>query len=76
MCLQCLALLGYRPETDLLPVRVEYAAAGRGWIDVHPVVFDDPGQGRQQALGGDHFDYPAAAFTSVTFRVAEYRASR
>ena len=27
-CLQCLATLGYRRETDWLPVRVEYTALG------------------------------------------------
>lgn len=62
-CLECLAFLGYRPETDWLPVRIEYAAPGRGWVDVHPVAFDESGHGRQQGLDGGHFDYPPEAFT-------------
>jgi lincosamide nucleotidyltransferase A/C/D/E len=62
-CLQCLATLGYQRETDWLPVRVEYTAPGLGWIDVHPVTFDDAGHGRQEGLGGGHFDYPPDAFT-------------
>jgi len=61
-CLQGVASLGYVPETDWLPVRVEYAAVGELWVDVHPVTFDDAGHGRQQDLGGGHFDYPPEAF--------------
>jgi len=38
------------------------AAEGRGWVDVHPVVFDATGHGRQAGLGGTHFDYPPEAF--------------
>jgi lincosamide nucleotidyltransferase A/C/D/E len=63
VCLQTLERLGYRRETDWLPVRVEYAAPGRGWVDVHPVGFDDSGHGRQQDLDGGHFDYPPDGFT-------------
>jgi lincosamide nucleotidyltransferase A/C/D/E len=53
---------GYRVETDWRPVRVELVAEGRGWVDVHPVVFDATGHGRQADLGGGQFDYPAEAF--------------
>ena len=57
--------LGYAVETDWLPVRLELAAqrelAARGerWVDLHPVVFDAHGDGRQAGLDGGHFDYPA-----------------
>jgi lincosamide nucleotidyltransferase A/C/D/E len=61
-CLRVLASLGYEQETDWLPVRVEYAAAGGLWVDVHPVTFDDAGHGRQRDLDGGHFDYPPGAF--------------
>lgn len=53
---------GYHLETDWRPVRVEFAAADMGWVDLHPVVFDDLGHGRQADLDGGHFDYPPSAF--------------
>lgn len=31
--------------------------------DVHPVTFDDGGQGRQADLDGGSFDYPPEAFS-------------
>lgn len=72
VCLQCLASLGYSRETDWLPVRVEYAAPGRGWIDVHPIAFDvDAGHGRQAGLDGGHFDYPPDAFASGSIQGRE-----
>jgi len=61
-CLAVLTDLGYARETDWLPARVEYGAPGRGWVDVHPVVFDTEGNGRQAGLAGTHFDYPAECF--------------
>jgi lincosamide nucleotidyltransferase A/C/D/E len=51
--------LGYAPETDWRPVRLELAAAGERWVDLHPVVFDGSGDGRQAGPEGSHFDYPA-----------------
>jgi lincosamide nucleotidyltransferase A/C/D/E len=54
-----LADLGYDVETDWLPVRLELAARGERWVDLHPVVFDAQGDGRQAGLDGSHFDYPA-----------------
>ena len=68
VCLQCLASLGYSRETDWLPVRVEYAAPGRGWIDVHPIAFDDAGHGQQADLDGGHFDYAPDAFAVGSVR--------
>jgi len=55
------AELGYRRETDWLPVRIELAADGERWVDVHPVAFPDGpgGDGRQAGPGGSWFDYPA-----------------
>ena len=49
-------------ETDWRPVRVELVAEGRGWVDVHPVVFDAAGHGRQADLGGGQFHDPPEAF--------------
>lgn len=63
LCQHALALLGYEEETNWFPVRVEFVASGRGWVDVHPVVFDEAGHGRQQGLAGSNFDYPPGAFT-------------
>jgi lincosamide nucleotidyltransferase A/C/D/E len=53
---------GYRVQTDWRPVRVEVVREGRGWVDVHPVIFDATGHGRQADLGGGQFDYPPEAF--------------
>jgi lincosamide nucleotidyltransferase A/C/D/E len=62
VALHALERRGYRVETDWRPVRVELVADDRGWVDVHPVVFDPTGHGRQADLGGGHFDYPPEAF--------------
>jgi lincosamide nucleotidyltransferase A/C/D/E len=62
MALRILERRGYRVETDWRPVRVELIAEGRGWVDVHPVVFDATGHGRQADVGGGQFDYPPEAF--------------
>ena len=62
VALRTLERRGYRVETDWRPVRVELVAEGRGRVDVHPVVFDATGHGRQADLGGGHFDYPSEAF--------------
>jgi len=62
---ECLALLAarcYAVETDWLPVRVEVVAAGRGWVDVHPVRLAPDGSGAQAGLNGTRFDYPADCF--------------
>ncbi len=53
---------GYQVESDWRPVRVELARADAGWVDLHPVVFDHAGHGRQADLDGGHFDYPPTAF--------------
>jgi lincosamide nucleotidyltransferase A/C/D/E len=61
-----LGSLGYRPETDWRPVRLELAAPGERWVDLHPVVFDAGGDGRQAGLDGTTFAYPAADLVSGT----------
>jgi lincosamide nucleotidyltransferase A/C/D/E len=62
MALPVLQRRGYRMETDWRPVRVELVAEGRGWVDVHPVVFDATGHGCQAGLGGGKFEYPPEVF--------------
>jgi lincosamide nucleotidyltransferase A/C/D/E len=64
--LVALGKLGYIIETDWRPVRVEVVAAGRGRVDVHPVTFDEMGDGRQAHLDGGFFLYPAGCFTIGT----------
>jgi lincosamide nucleotidyltransferase A/C/D/E len=66
VALRVLERRGYRIETDWRPVRVELVAEGRGWVDVHPVVFDAAGHGRQADVGGGKFDYPSEAFDQGT----------
>ena len=66
VALRVLERRGYRVETDWRPVRVELVAEGRGWVDVHPVVFDATGHGRQADIGGRKFDYPPEAFDQGT----------
>ena len=66
VALRVLERRGYRVETDWRPVRVELVAEGRGWVDVHPVVFDATGHGRQADIGGGKFDYPPEAFDQGT----------
>lgn len=63
-CLAVLGDLGYRTETDWLPVRIELAAAGARWVDVHPVRFGEDGHGRQAGLGEEYFDYLPSSFTT------------
>lgn len=66
--LRALEALGYRIETDQRPARVELAAPQRRWADLHPVVFDDEGVGRQADLQGGFFVYPPDAFVTGTFQ--------
>lgn len=63
-CLSTLTARGYAVETDWLPVRVEVGAAGRGWVDVHPVWLAADGSGVQAGLDGTRFDYPPDCFTT------------
>ena len=63
-CMEALSRLGYLIETDWLPVRVEVAATGDRWVDVHPVGFDAQGVGLQGDSTGTHFRYPPTAFVT------------
>lgn len=63
-----LEAFGYRVETEQRPTRVELAAPGRRWADLHPVVFDAEGVGRQADLDGGFFLYPHDAFTVGTIQ--------
>lgn len=65
LCLAALDSLGYVPETDWMPIRLELRAPGARWVDVHPIEFDRSGRGRQAARNGEYFDYPPTAFTDA-----------
>jgi lincosamide nucleotidyltransferase A/C/D/E len=62
--LAALEELGYGLETDWRPVRFELSAPGERWVDLHPVVLDDQGNGVQAGLDGTTFRYPADCFVS------------
>jgi len=62
--LEALASLGFAVETDWRPVRVELVGGGDRWVDLHPVVFDSAGHGRQADVDGGRFAYPPGCFTS------------
>ncbi|WP_157592341.1 nucleotidyltransferase domain-containing protein [Solirubrobacter soli] len=62
--LRALHELDYEVETDWRPARVELAADGGRWVDLHPMHFDARGHGRQPDGRGGHFQYPADCFTT------------
>ncbi len=62
--LRVLADLGYTVETDWRPNRVELAAAGRGWVDLHPLLLDMDGSARQASLDGGYHVFPRSFFTA------------
>jgi lincosamide nucleotidyltransferase A/C/D/E len=64
--LRALGRLGYVIETDWRPVRVEVVAARRGRVDLHPLTFDEAGDGHQAGLDGGSFHYPRDCFTTGT----------
>jgi len=69
--LGALAGLGYLVETDWLPVRVELQRPGRGRVDLHPLVFDERGDGAQAGLDGSVFRYPRDGFVLGSVRGVE-----
>jgi lincosamide nucleotidyltransferase A/C/D/E len=64
--LEILAGLGYETSLDLLPVRLVVTDAGGRTIDLHPVLFDASGHGRQSGGGDRVFDYPPDGFGEGT----------
>ena len=64
--LHALGRLGYVIETDWRPVRVEVVAGGRGRVDLHPLAFDEAGDGHQAGLDGTTFRWPKECFTTGT----------
>jgi lincosamide nucleotidyltransferase A/C/D/E len=62
--LAALAELGYVLETDWRPNRVELTAAGRGWVDVHPLALQVDGSARQAALDRGEHQLPSSWFTT------------
>jgi lincosamide nucleotidyltransferase A/C/D/E len=56
-CEALVRALGYEVETDWLPIRVELVSP-HGWIDLHPVRFDETGDGVQAGPDGTTYDYP------------------
>ena len=70
--LQTCTGLAYAVETDWWPVRVEVASP-EGWIDLHPVRFDEAGDGVQAGLDGETYDYPRRHLTTGTLGGREVR---
>jgi lincosamide nucleotidyltransferase A/C/D/E len=64
--LDALSSLDYTIETDWRPNRIELAAAGRGHVDLHPLVIDRDGSPRQAALDGGWHEFPKSWFTIGT----------
>jgi lincosamide nucleotidyltransferase A/C/D/E len=64
--LGALASLGYSIETDWRPNRLEVAASGSRWVDLHPLAIDDTGDARQAALDGGWHEFPRSWFTTGT----------
>lgn len=66
--LAALERLGFEVEMDWRPTRVELAAPGRGWVDVHPVTADAEGNRYQIGLDGERYLYPAGSFVTGHIR--------
>ena len=62
--IEALSRHDYGIETDWRPVRVEMAAPGQRWIDLHPVAFGPNGDGVQADVEGGVFVYPKSGFTT------------
>ena len=74
--LAALQSLGYEVETDRRPVRVEMAAPGDRWVDLHPVVLDVSGDGRQAGFEGAVFTYSLPTDRQGCSTDARFRACR
>ena len=64
VAIEALGRLGFVVETDWRPARVELVAEASRWVDLHPVVFDADGNGRQADIDGGHFEYSREGFTA------------
>lgn len=64
VALRVLGLLGYALETDWRPVRLEVSAPRSRYVDLHPLVLDDDGNGVQAGFDGATFFYPTTSFTT------------
>src|SRR5215218_2310816 len=62
--LAALAELGYVVETDWRPNRVELAAPGSRWVDLHPLVIHADCNARQAALDGGWHEFDKSWFTT------------
>jgi len=62
--LTALRTLGYVIETDERPTRVELAAPGASWVDLHPLTFEDSRDGIQSGPAGERWVYPADCFVT------------
>jgi lincosamide nucleotidyltransferase A/C/D/E len=62
--IETLSRSGYGIETDWRPVRIELAAPGDRWVDLHPVVFGTDGDGAQADVDGGSFAYPKGCFAT------------
>lgn len=61
--------LGYGIATDERPTRVELAAPGDRWVDLHPLAFEATGDGVQTGPAGERWVYPAGCL--VTGRLSD-----
>jgi lincosamide nucleotidyltransferase A/C/D/E len=62
--IDALGRLGYASTLDLLPIRLVMEAPGGRSVDLHPVMFDETGFGRQQGNDGHVYEYPPYGFGS------------
>lgn len=60
-------VLGYRGTQDEMPTRLELRDAQDRRIDLHPLVFDNQGDGRQQLQDGSWGIYPARGLAGRGF---------
>ena len=64
--IEVLGGLGLATVLDLLPVRLVVSSPDGRFVDLHPVVFDASGHGRQSGGDGRFFEYPPDGFVDGT----------
>ena len=62
---EVLASHGFAEQHDSVPQNFVLADGGGREVDVHPVTFDDVGDGHLRTYDGEPFGHPAAAFAAV-----------